>query len=51
MDKTSRAADKTLMKIEGKERKVYGIETNTRLKPIEITASINNKLREEKGNE
>jgi len=30
---------------------VYGIQTNTHIKPIEITSAINNKLRDEKDGE
>jgi len=50
-DKTSRAADKILQKNEGRDRVVYGIQTNTHIKPIEITSAINTKLREEKDGE
>lgn len=51
MDKTSRTAGNILNKIDGKPRSVYGIRTNTHIKPMDISVAINEKLREEKNDE
>mmetsp|Transcript_16070 Transcript_16070/g.27123 ORF Transcript_16070/g.27123 Transcript_16070/m.27123 type:complete len:293 (+) Transcript_16070:231-1109(+) len=51
LDKTSRISDNIIKKNNGKERQVYGIATNRYIKPEEISAKINTKLREEKNEE
>ena len=51
LDKTSRAADNILAAADGKGRTVYGIKTNTHIKPMEISMAINEKLRNEKEDE
>lgn len=51
LDKTSRTAGNMLVNAEGKERTVYGIQTNSHIKPMEISMAINEKLRAEKDDE
>jgi hypothetical protein len=51
LDKTSRTAGNILANIDGKERTVYGIQTNTHIKPMDISMAINEKLRAEKDDE
>ena len=51
LDKTSRTAGNVLANCDGKGRTVYGIATNTHIKPMEISSAINEKLRAEKDGE
>lgn len=51
LDKTSRVADNILTNIDGKERTVYGIRTDTHMRPMDITVCVNEKLRSEKDDE
>lgn len=48
LDKTARTADRYIKNGDGKDKTVYGVNTNQYIRPEVITSKINHKLHEEK---
>lgn len=51
MDKTQKAAERQIKKMDGKTKTIYGINTDKYIRPEQISKQINEKLRQEKENE